>query len=693
MNLKKLLVFVFLFAICFTAHYAHADDLSFAGSNSIISVTNVPKSVTGLQISGTTPSSTPVKLRVTSGTLAMSTMTGLTFSSATTGSTLEFSGTLTNINAALATLTYTRVGTGTDTIEASLVSPGEVFFSGNDHLYEYIASSLDWNGALTTAGNLTRYGATGYLATITSQLENDFVSERLGGAGWMGASDAAQENDWKWVTGPENGTSFWSGGIGGSTVPGQYSNWNTNEPNDSGSNEDCAQFLAGGSGKWNDLPCSGTPLAGYVVEFGAPGNMPTVVSKNISVSTVSGPLAPTGATIVNPTTTTLDIQWTSGSGSETFFLIEQSEGDCSGVFSQIASIGSSTTTHTATNLSPETEYCFRVRSTNGSTYSSYSTTTSDFTFPNTPVKPTITNITTTSLAVRLPTDGNLVSGANASLYSIEEAVLNLFADYPNGGLVGGEGFTSSAAWNNNTVTGLTPNTAYSFKTRIAHRNSAGGYSSYSPTSDAVYTLTSVPTLFTATGTTQSSATFSWSGDGTSYAITNDTTGVTTAASGTSAELTGLHCGRVYTFRIKALNGDGTASDYSPSIDVTTSTCPPGGVSGGSAIQAIATTPAIISTPAVTIGARNACATDQILTQDLKAPSRNGRYSSYTKAVVTEAKILQNHLNRLGFQSGVVDGIIGPVTDGAIKRLQVFLGTLPDGLIGPITRGLLNNSCN
>lgn len=690
MNLKKLFVFVFLFVVCFIAPLAHADDLSFAGSNSIISVTNVAKSVTGLQISGTTPSSTPVRLRVSSGTLTITTTTGLTFSTGTSGSTLEFSGSLANINAGLASLTYTRSGTGTDTIEASLVNAGEVFFSENNHLYQYVASTLDWNGALTAASNLTRYGATGYLATITSQLENDFVSARLGGAGWMGASDAAQENDWKWVTGPESGTSFWSGGIGGSVVSGQYANWNTSEPNNSGSNEDCAQFLSGGSGKWNDLPCSVTTLAGYVVEFGAPGDMPTVVSKNISVTTVSGPLAPTGATIVNPTTTTLDIQWTSGSGSETFFLIEQSEGDCSGVFSQIASINSSTTTYTATSLSPETRYCFRVRSTDGSTNSSYSTTTSDFTLPNTPLKPIIQNATNTTLDVRIPDDGNPTVSSERSLYSIQEATLLSYADYPNGTLVGVEGFTSSPAWNESTVTGLTPNTAYSFRTRISQRNSAGGYTSYSPTSDVVYTLASVPTGITITETLQIAATLSWTGNGSSYVVRNDTLGTTTASSENSVTISNLYCGKTYAFSISALNGNGIPSAYSESISVTTLACPTGGLSGGSFIQV--PPKAIISTPKISIESHNSCATSQILTQDLKAFSQNGRYSNYTKAIVTEAKVLQEHLNRLGFQSGPVDGIIGRITDGAIKRLQVYLGTIPDGFVGPVTRNLLNNSC-
>ena len=89
---------------------------------------------------------------------------------------------------------------------------------------------------------------------------------------------------------------------------------------------------------------------------------------------------------------------------------------------------------------------------------------------------------------------------------------------------------------------------------------------------------------------------------------------------------------------------------------------------------------------------NTCSPNQTLTQNLKAPSRNGQFNSYTQAIVTEAIILQAHLNRLGFNSGPEDGILGPLTDGAIKRMQTSLRTIPDGYVGPLTRALLNKSC-
>lgn len=90
--------------------------------------------------------------------------------------------------------------------------------------------------------------------------------------------------------------------------------------------------------------------------------------------------------------------------------------------------------------------------------------------------------------------------------------------------------------------------------------------------------------------------------------------------------------------------------------------------------------------------KKTCPANQILTQNLKSGARNGKYNTYTKAIVTEAHVLQAHLNRLGFSSGKEDGILGRISDGAIKRMQTFLGTKADGFVGPITRGLINNSC-
>lgn len=289
LSLRYLLLFisVFLLTLIVPLKAFATPDPALTGGSTVTSYSGSAAPITDLQVTGTGNPSVPVKLHVTSGSLALGSETGLTFTGSHTGVTLQFTGSMSDVNAALATLTYTRTGTGSDTLEASLVNPGEVFFPENGHLYEYVSFTATWNNAKTNAEGRTKYGAIGYLTTITSQNENDFVAARLLNAGWMGASDVTTEGDWKWVTGPEIGTSFWLGLSGGSTVNGMYANWGSGEPNDSGSNEDCAQFLTGGTGKWNDLPCSVTTLPGYVVEYGSNTSPIDVSSKNVSITTVA----------------------------------------------------------------------------------------------------------------------------------------------------------------------------------------------------------------------------------------------------------------------------------------------------------------------------------------------------------------------------------------------------------------------
>ncbi len=163
-----------------------------------------------------------------------------------------------------------------------------------EHFYRYIRHrGISWTEAKKEAEEMNYYGLHGYLVTILSRIENDFVWTKVKGVGWIGASDEEVEGDWKWMTGPDAGTLFWRGTYnGGSRVDGRFSFWSNGEPNNSypnlngGLGEDYAhinQNPSQPSKSWNDLRNEGDGSSseyyypqGYIVEFGGMPNDPDV---------------------------------------------------------------------------------------------------------------------------------------------------------------------------------------------------------------------------------------------------------------------------------------------------------------------------------------------------------------------------------------------------------------------------------
>lgn len=265
-----------------------------AASSSIV---NVASGLSGISIDGTGNDQISVELSVDDGNLAFGSSSGLTFSPSgtTTGSVLHIQGTRSAVNAALATLIYTRSTTGTANLRIALVEYGEVLYPVNGHLYEYVStpSGITWSDAESAASQSVKYGAAGYLATITSAEENSYIYARLLGVGWIGGSDSASEGNWQWVQGPEAGMQFWQGNAGGSAVDDAYVNWDSNQPDNANwypgsSDENCAQMGILGTMKpqWNDMPCI-YPMPGYVVEYGAPDDMPNIPEKNMTIYTTA----------------------------------------------------------------------------------------------------------------------------------------------------------------------------------------------------------------------------------------------------------------------------------------------------------------------------------------------------------------------------------------------------------------------
>lgn len=111
--------------------------------------------------------------------------------------------------------------------------------SGNGHWYQRFDQSRTWHNARDFCA-----GQGGYLVTITSQAENDFVYKHILATtpydyGWLGATDEVFEGTWEWVTGEPFAWTNWDGG--------------GPEPNNLGNEDFLEMFIKQQStGMWND---------------------------------------------------------------------------------------------------------------------------------------------------------------------------------------------------------------------------------------------------------------------------------------------------------------------------------------------------------------------------------------------------------------------------------------------------------
>ncbi|RYY98333.1 MAG: hypothetical protein EOO24_18640, partial [Comamonadaceae bacterium] len=240
----------------------------------------------------------------------------LAFDSLTGVMTLAGTASIANYEAALRSVRYVNDSDNPSTaardINITLGNAVMLNFGGKNHYYEFVAAqAITWTNAKTAAESRVFQGMTGYLATATSQAENDYIRDKLQSNAWIGGSDdylylnaalgatvyanqAAAEGHWYWVGGPEKGMKISDGNSPSSVVTpsGGYSNWvSPGEPNNAGGSEHYAEIYANGAvGYWNDLPNNSTGLGihevqGYVVEYNDNGGTP-VFSKTVSVTPV-----------------------------------------------------------------------------------------------------------------------------------------------------------------------------------------------------------------------------------------------------------------------------------------------------------------------------------------------------------------------------------------------------------------------
>ncbi len=145
---------------------------------------------------------------------------------------------------------------------------GATVYEFNGHYYEpvLVPEGVTWSEAVDVA---TR--CNGYLATITSQAEDEFVYSLIDepaywwqtyGGPWLGGTDFGHEGTWTWVTGES-----WT-----------YTNWwPSGQPDNAGGTEHYLQYHGGplnvgdpygylGQRRWNDVS-GDLPLRGYVIEW------------------------------------------------------------------------------------------------------------------------------------------------------------------------------------------------------------------------------------------------------------------------------------------------------------------------------------------------------------------------------------------------------------------------------------------
>jgi hypothetical protein len=207
-----------------------------------------------------------------------------------------------NINNALASLKVNTGGTlGNVQISVSAtVNPVGYYYNPiNGHFYLPVSSGQFYTTAKTLSTQQTFKGQTGYLVTITSANEENFIFTNVPQSNiWFALSDAAQEGYWRVDAGPENGTLIKTqNGQFAGNISGQYNNWCGGEPNNAGG-EHYAVTKWGGGSCWNDLPNNWSNP--YIVEFGTWSNpeqqtftdfYSANVTNQVSLGSISGTIS------------------------------------------------------------------------------------------------------------------------------------------------------------------------------------------------------------------------------------------------------------------------------------------------------------------------------------------------------------------------------------------------------------------
>lgn len=293
-----------------------------------------------------------------------------------------------------------------------------------------------------------------------------------------------------------------------------------------------------------------------------------------SITTSSGlsvPPAPTIGTAISTGQTTATVSFTApylyGAYAITSYTAISTPGNITGTVVESGGWGSIN----ITGLTAGTSYTFKVKATNATGDSAYSsdsnsiTTTAAATVPGAP-----------TIGAAIPTGQTTATVAFTPPSSDGGAAITSYSAISTPGSITATGSSSPI-----TVTGLTASTSYTFKVRATNSVGNGSYSgdSASITTNAVPTVPGAPTISGAIATGGTTADVSFSAPAsnggspiTSYTILSSPGSITATlsqAGGGTFNVTGLTPGVTYTFTVKATNAVGDSSYSSASSSITT----------------------------------------------------------------------------------------------------------------------------
>ncbi len=287
------------------------------------------------------------------------------------------------------------------------------------------------------------------------------------------------------------------------------------------------------------------------------------------------PIAPTSLAATAVSNSQINLTWVDNSNNEADFKIERSSGGSA--FVQIATVSTNTVAYSDSGLSPDTQYTYRIRSTNLGGDSNYSNLANATTWPLPPSIPS--NLVATAISTIQINLSWIDGSVNETGFEIEHS-LSVGGPYSLLATVGINGI----AYND---IGLNTGTTYFYRVRAINSGGNSGYSNIgsATTLSPPPSLPAIPGNLVATATSSSQTSLSWidqSNNESGFKIERSMGGsnyVQIAVVGANI-LTygdvGLTESTLYSYRIRSTNsaGDSSYSNIASATTLVTVPSPP-----------------------------------------------------------------------------------------------------------------------